>query len=58
MSKELWFQTFESMYNAACDEGVAPDRAYRQATAKCDAAYRERLADQADHARLLRKEGR
>ena len=56
--KDLWIDEFDRLYNEACDSGVSPDKAYKQATDKCDAAYRERLANVADLARLMRKEGK
>ncbi len=54
MSKEMWFKEFERIYNETSDSA----KAYKLACDKADAAYRERLADQADHARLRVKEGR
>jgi hypothetical protein len=57
MSKEMWIDEFDRLYNEACDSGVSPDAAYKQATDKCDAAYRDRLADRIDLARLMKKEG-
>jgi hypothetical protein len=53
MSKDIWFQEFERL----CNEGDNPDKAYKDACNKVDKAYADRLADMADHARMLRKEG-
>ena len=58
MSKAMWIDEFDRLYNEACDAGVSPDKAYEQATSKCDPAYGERLADMADRAGLMKKEGR
>ena len=57
MSKELWIEEFDRLFNEACDSGVSPDAAYRLATAKCDRAYADRVADRIDLARLMKKEG-
>lgn len=56
-NKALWIESFDKIFNEACDKGVSPDKAYYQACDRVDAAYRDRLADRIDLARLMKKEG-
>jgi hypothetical protein len=59
MSKEIWLQEFERLYSAAEERfGKVPSGVYESLAEKADKAFTERLADTADHARMLRKEGR
>ena len=59
MSKELWFQEFERLYNAAEERfGKVSNEVYDSLAEKADKAFTERLADMADEARLRKKEGR
>jgi hypothetical protein len=57
VSKELWIDEFDRLYNEACDRGVSPTVAYMQATEAVDRAYADRVADRIDLARLMKKEG-
>lgn len=56
--KDMWIDEFERLYNEAAENGPVTDKVYWGLTVKADSALRERLADAADHARLLRKEGK
>ncbi len=60
MSKDMWFDEFERLYNEAAEvaDGHVSDAVYDNLADRADRAYRERLADMIDHARLLKKEGR
>jgi hypothetical protein len=59
MSKELWLQEFERLYNAAEERyGKVSNAVYDSLAEKADKAFTERLADMADEARLHRKEGK
>lgn len=62
MSKDLWFAEFERLYNKAAEKSEAAgkpvdDATYNALADKADRAYRERLADMGDEARLRKKEG-
>ena len=57
MGKEAWFRNFERNYNAALDRGLKPDRASEQAAEEANKTTAESLLDQADMARVRRKEG-
>lgn len=57
--KELWLQEFERLYDAAEERfGKVSNDVYDKLAEKADKAFTERLADMADEARLLRKEGK
>ena len=58
MSKDLWFAEMERLLSEKEDAGMPFDQAYEQAGNEAGPALAERLADMADHARLLKKEGR
>lgn len=54
----MWFAEMERLLAEKEDAGIPFDEAYRQAGEQADGALRERLADMADHARMLKKEGK
>lgn len=56
--KDLWFAEMERLLAEKEDAGIPFDQAYEQAGNEAGPALAERLADMADHARLLKKEGR
>ena len=59
MSKEQWFREFERLYAAAEERfGKVSNATYDSLAEKTDKAFTDRLADMADHARMLKKEGR
>jgi hypothetical protein len=59
MSKELWLQEFERLYDAAEERfGKVSNATYYSLAEKADKAFTDRLADMADHARMLEKEGK
>jgi hypothetical protein len=59
VSKERWLQEFEKLYAAAEERyGKVPNAVYDSLAEKADKAFADRMADEIDHARLLKKEGR
>ena len=56
--KDIWFQEMERLLAEKEDASIPFDQAYEQAGNEAGPALAERLADMADHARLLKKEGR
>lgn len=58
MSKEMWFDQWNEIYCAALDAGASEAAASKRADQHADGAYRERIADMIDDARLRAKEGR
>ncbi len=57
MSKDLWFEEFDRIYNECLDQGVPADRAYSLAEDMAEAATADRMADMIDLARMRRKDG-
>lgn len=57
-SKELFIQEHERICAELEDQGMDPDMAYERACDLADEAVIDRLADAADYARMLAKEGR
>ena len=55
--KDMWIDEFERLYNEAAENGPVTDKVYWGLTVKTDSALRERMADEIDHARMLKKEG-
>ena len=58
MGKDMWIAEWNVLYEEALDRGLSEADAERFADNGADGAYREKVADMVDHARLLRKEGR
>jgi len=59
MSKELWLAEFERLYNAAEERfGKVPNSVYDSLAEKADKAFADRMADEIDHSRMLKKEGK
>lgn len=58
MGKDMWIDAWEERFNAALDAGKSEEEAGQIADTEADSAYRERIADAIDYARLLKKEGR
>lgn len=57
MSEELFADAWDRLYDEALERGLSEEEAGQYADTNADAAYRERIADAIDYARLLKKEG-
>lgn len=58
MSKELFISVYEDLVNNLIDQGYSEAEAERIAENGAYDAYRDRVADMTDQARLLKKEGK